>query len=65
LVELTARGKRPRLWGVVFMNGAKEITACYKCETEVEAFVGQVHPLCEICDSEFTDWFEQELARLG
>lgn len=47
------------------MNGAKEITACYKCETETEAFVGQVHPLCEACDSEFTDWFDRELARLG
>lgn len=47
------------------MNGEKELTACYKCEGEVEAFVGQVHPLCSGCDLEFTDWFDRELERLG
>jgi anaerobic ribonucleoside-triphosphate reductase len=43
------------------MNTEKEATTCYKCDTEVEAFVGQVHPLCSSCDLEFTDWFEREL----
>ncbi len=40
---------------------AKEQTECYKCDTKIEAFVGQVHPLCEDCQSEFDDWFEHEL----
>jgi hypothetical protein len=38
-----------------------EKTNCYKCDTEVEAFVGQVHPLCSACDLEFAYWLEREL----
>jgi hypothetical protein len=39
----------------------KEITTCYKCEAEIEAFVGQVHPLCDECQEDFDDWFTQQL----
>ena len=44
------------------MNTEKETTTCYKCDTKIEAFVGQVHPLCGECDTEFSDWFERQLA---
>jgi hypothetical protein len=43
---------------------AKEIyeqTECYKCQSEITAFIGQVHPLCDECQKDFDDWFEQEL----
>lgn len=43
------------------MNTKKETTTCYKCDTEVQAFVGQVHPLCEECDTEFSGWLESQL----
>jgi hypothetical protein len=39
----------------------KETTTCYKCETEIVAEVGQVHPLCESCDESFEDWFAEQL----
>ncbi len=39
----------------------KEITTCYKCETEIKAYVGQVHPLCGECENDFDDWFSQQL----
>jgi hypothetical protein len=42
----------------------KEQTTCYKCDTEIEAFVGQVHPLCGECQDDFDDWFERELGVL-
>lgn len=38
-----------------------EKTTCYKCDTEIEAVVGQVHPLCVECGEDFDDWFEREL----
>jgi anaerobic ribonucleoside-triphosphate reductase len=43
------------------MDTKKEITTCYKCDAEVEAYVGQVHPLCEKCDESFDDWLQREL----
>jgi hypothetical protein len=43
------------------MMETKETTTCYKCEAEIEAFVGQVHPLCEECAEDFDDWFAQQL----
>lgn len=43
------------------MSEVKEQTTCYKCEEAIEAEVGQVHPLCGECQSEFDDWFEHEL----
>ena len=43
----------------------KETTTCYKCDTEIVAFVGQVHPLCEECEQEFDDWFNRELGIFG
>jgi hypothetical protein len=43
------------------MNSEKETTTCYKCETKVEAYVGQVHPLCGECDDNFDDWLQREL----
>jgi len=38
-----------------------EATTCYKCDTDIVAVVGQVHPLCEDCQSDFDDWFTKEL----
>lgn len=34
-----------------------EKTTCYKCDTEIEATHGEVHPLCSACDKSFEDWF--------
>ena len=39
-----------------------EKTTCYKCDTEITAEAGVVHPLCDTCDSAFDAWFEKELA---
>ena len=39
----------------------KEMTECYKCDTKIMGFVGQVHPLCGECQESFDDWFEQQL----
>ena len=41
-----------------------EITACYKCDDEIVAPEGAVHPLCEDCDDVFDDWFSKELSKL-
>ena len=38
-----------------------EQTTCYKCEAEIEAEVGQVHPLCEDCQNDFDDWLQTEM----
>jgi len=38
-----------------------EKTTCYKCETDITAEVGQVHPLCGDCGDDFDAWFEQQL----
>lgn len=43
------------------LSTLKEQTTCYKCDTIIEAFVGQVHPLCEECSNEFDDWFNSQL----
>ena len=43
------------------LSEQKEQTTCYKCDTEIEAFVGQVHPLCEECDTDFVGWLEEQL----
>jgi hypothetical protein len=34
-----------------------EQTTCYKCDTEIQAPQGAVHPLCSDCDTAFDDWF--------
>lgn len=47
------------------LSTEKEQTTCYKCDTEIEAFVGQVHPICGECESEFDDWFASQLGMLG
>lgn len=39
----------------------KEQTTCYKCEAEIQAEVGQVHPLCDECGEDFDSWFESQL----
>lgn len=39
-----------------------EKTTCYQCEAEIEAEVGQVHPLCDECDTSFEDWMTEQLA---
>lgn len=46
------------------LSEQKEQTTCYKCDTEIEAFVGQVHPLCDECQEDFDCWFERELGIL-
>lgn len=33
-----------------------ESTTCYKCERDIIAYVGEVHPLCVSCDDDFEDW---------
>jgi hypothetical protein len=38
-----------------------EQTTCYKCEAEIEAEVGQVHPLCSECQDDFDSWFNSQL----
>jgi len=38
-----------------------EKTECYQCEESIEAEVGQVHPLCEVCQAEFDAWFTRTL----
>jgi hypothetical protein len=38
-----------------------ELTTCYKCEDEIEALVGQVHPLCDNCDTDFADWMDAQI----
>ena len=38
-----------------------ETTTCYKCEEEIQAEVGQVHPLCAECQDEHDSWFESQL----
>jgi hypothetical protein len=38
-----------------------ELTTCYKCEDETEALVGQVHPLCDNCDTDFADWMDEQI----
>jgi hypothetical protein len=42
-------------------SNVKEQTTCYKCDAEIEAFVGQVHPQCEDCQNDFDDWLAHEL----
>jgi len=39
-----------------------EITACYKCQDEIVAPEGAVHPLCEDCETSFDEWFAKALA---
>lgn len=36
-----------------------EKTTCYKCEAEITAPVGAVHPLCDNCDEDFQKWFQR------
>lgn len=42
-----------------------ETTTCYKCDTQIEALEGQVHPLCADCEKSFDNWFENTLAEMG
>lgn len=39
-----------------------ESTTCYKCDCELMARVGEVHPLCADCQESFDDWFQRQLA---
>jgi hypothetical protein len=43
------------------MSDQMETTTCYKCDTEIQAEVGQVHPLCKDCQNEFYSWFTDAL----
>lgn len=40
---------------------ALENTTCYKCECELMAPKGVVHPLCVDCEETFDDWFAEQL----
>lgn len=42
-----------------------EKTECYKCEVEITATAGQVHPLCAECEEEHDRWFAEQLGMLG
>jgi hypothetical protein len=39
-----------------------EQTVCYKCECELMAPKGEVHPLCAECQADFDAWFTGQLA---
>ena len=39
-----------------------ELTTCYQCERPIMAPKEAVHPLCEICEQGFDDWFNKQLA---
>lgn len=41
----------------------RELTTCYKCERPMMSERGMVHPLCEICDQGFHDWFNEQLEK--
>lgn len=43
------------------LSNEKETTTCFKCPTEIVAYVGQVHPLCDECQEDFDYWFEKEI----
>ena len=40
---------------------------CYQCEVEEIDYdpVDIVHPLCEYCQSNFDDWLQDEITKLG
>lgn len=38
-----------------------EWTSCYKCDKRILTVASAVHPLCEECDNEFTNWFNKQL----
>ena len=38
-----------------------EKTTCYKCEKPIEAIKSEVHPLCDSCEDDFMDWFNNQL----
>lgn len=38
-----------------------EQTTCYKCECELLAPKGEVHPLCAECQDEHDRWFAEQL----
>lgn len=37
-------------------------TTCYKCECELMAPEGIVHPLCASCEEDFDDWFSRQVS---
>lgn len=41
------------------------ITDCYSCDSKTEAHEGDVHPLCEVCQENFDEWFYKEAQRFG
>lgn len=43
------------------LSNQKELTTCFKCNDDIEAFVGQVHPLCDECDTDFLDWMNRQV----
>ncbi len=45
------------------MVEAKEVTDCYLCGEQIEAPPRAVHPLCDECDREFSDWFTLEIGK--
>lgn len=39
----------------------QELTTCYKCERPIVSDAYAVHPLCEICEQGFDEWFTKQL----
>jgi hypothetical protein len=39
----------------------RELTTCYKCERPMMSDAYAVHPLCEICEQGFDEWFTKQL----
>lgn len=39
----------------------RHLTTCYKCERPIMAEEKIVHPLCEICEQGFDEWFTKQL----
>ncbi len=38
-----------------------ESTECYKCDKPIKAPIGVVHPLCDGCEDDFMDWFNNQV----
>jgi len=38
-----------------------ELTKCYKCDKNLLAVIGSVHPLCDDCEDHFEKWLKGEL----
>lgn len=45
--------------------GEKQIkTDCYKCQRETDSYEDVVHPLCDECHVDFTEWFYKQIEEM-